>query len=309
MKKVLVIGAAGSVGLNVIKYLLSEGKYEITALDLKNKKVFNRLRKYRKRINIVYGDVLDRGIIEPLVKDSDYVINLASCLPPMAEYNKDLPNIIECVGTENIVRAINFYNPKCHLIYASTTSLYDKDIASVKDKINEKEYNYFANAKIDAEKFIIKKTKNYTILRLSLVLTDLRQDPFIYSVNFNDKVEVISKEDAAYALVRCIIESDKVNRKILNIGGGKTCQIVYKDLIKKILKYHGISFNYINTRLFTSKNYKSPVLLDSDEANNILKYRNDSIDSYILRQKRRSKKRKFSKLMGKLHLKFMKDNL
>ncbi len=33
MKKVLVTGAAGVVGLNVLKYLLSEGKYEITALD------------------------------------------------------------------------------------------------------------------------------------------------------------------------------------------------------------------------------------------------------------------------------------
>ena len=38
MKKILVTGAAGTVGINVLKFLLSEGKYEITALDLKNKK-------------------------------------------------------------------------------------------------------------------------------------------------------------------------------------------------------------------------------------------------------------------------------
>jgi nucleoside-diphosphate-sugar epimerase len=37
MKKVLVTGAAGTIGINVIKYLLSEGKYEITAVDLKNR--------------------------------------------------------------------------------------------------------------------------------------------------------------------------------------------------------------------------------------------------------------------------------
>ena len=45
MKKVLVTGAAGSVGVHVIKYLLAEGKYEITALDLKNKNVFKRMRR------------------------------------------------------------------------------------------------------------------------------------------------------------------------------------------------------------------------------------------------------------------------
>ena len=37
MKKVLITGAAGVVGLKAIKYLLSEGKYEITALDLRTK--------------------------------------------------------------------------------------------------------------------------------------------------------------------------------------------------------------------------------------------------------------------------------
>ena len=37
MKKVLVTGAAGVVGFQVIKYLLTEGKYEITVIDLKNR--------------------------------------------------------------------------------------------------------------------------------------------------------------------------------------------------------------------------------------------------------------------------------
>ena len=49
MKKVLVSGAAGCIGTQVIKYLLAEGKYEITALALKNKTVFKRLRRFKKR--------------------------------------------------------------------------------------------------------------------------------------------------------------------------------------------------------------------------------------------------------------------
>ena len=52
MKKVLVTGAAGSIGTHVIKYLLAEGKYEVTALDLKNKNVFKKMKRFRKRINI-----------------------------------------------------------------------------------------------------------------------------------------------------------------------------------------------------------------------------------------------------------------
>ena len=90
MKKVLVTGAAGSIGVQVIKYLLAEGKYEITALDLRNKNVIKRLKQFRKRINILYGDVNDSVLIDALVKDQDIVIHLASALPPLSNMKKGL---------------------------------------------------------------------------------------------------------------------------------------------------------------------------------------------------------------------------
>ena len=90
MKKVLVTGAAGSIGLKVLKYLLSEGKYEITALDLRNKNNFKKLKKYRRRINIIYGDINDNILIDALVKDQDYIIHLAGVMPPIADIKKGL---------------------------------------------------------------------------------------------------------------------------------------------------------------------------------------------------------------------------
>lgn len=305
MKKILITGAGGCVGTNVIRYLLSEGKYEITALDLKNKKVFKNLNRYRKRVNIVYGDILDRTLIENLVKDHEIIIHLATCLPPLSDYKYGLANVIEYEGIENIIRAISYYNPKCHLIYASTTSLFKK-ACFANDKPEIGNYDFFNEAKYNSEKLINKKMKNFTILRLPLILTDLRKDPFIYNVKKDELVEVITKEDAAYALVSAASKLDVLNKKTLNIGGGKTCQDTYENIVLNILKYHGLSFNYIFNRLFIAKNYTSPVLLDSDESNKILNYRNDSLDSYYMRQKRRSKNRKFSKMLSKLLLKIIK---
>ena len=48
MKKVLVTGAAGVIGQKVIKYLLSEGKYEITALDLRTKNIIPSINSQSK---------------------------------------------------------------------------------------------------------------------------------------------------------------------------------------------------------------------------------------------------------------------
>ncbi len=306
MKKVLITGASGSIGLHTIKYLLAEGKYEITALDLKNRKSYNRLKKYRKRIHIYYGDILDRSLIESLVKEQDIVIHLATCLPPLSEYKRNIAEIIELNGTENIIRTISYYNPKCYLIYASTTSLYNSNIATVKDDININADDYFNEAKYKTENLIIKKMKNYTILRLPLILTDLTKDHFIYSINKNTMIETITKEDAAYAFCKCIDNMSKVNNKILNIGGGEACRVNSKTLLNKILKYHGVSLNYINTRVFLTKSYRSPILKDSDNSNKLLNYRNDTLQSYYMRQKRRSKKRVISKFLAKFLLIFKK---
>ena len=88
MKKVLVTGAFGSVGKCVIKYLLSEGKYEITALDLNTKKNNKLSKKYKNRINVVLGDINDSTLIENLVKEKDAVIHLVSVMPPFSDFSK-----------------------------------------------------------------------------------------------------------------------------------------------------------------------------------------------------------------------------
>ena len=113
MKRVLVTGAAGSLGLLVIKYLLSEGKYEVTALDLRNKLTNRQLKRYKKRINIIYGDIADTALMEELVREHDIIIHLASVMPPLGELNKRLGEIVEYSGTENIIKAINYYNSDC----------------------------------------------------------------------------------------------------------------------------------------------------------------------------------------------------
>ena len=298
MKKVLVTGAAGTVGVYVAKYLLAEGKYEVTLLDLKNKTVFNRLKRFKKRANIIYGDVTDRVLMEALVKDHDYIIHLASSRVPLADMKSGLANVIDYEGSENIIRAITYYNPKCHLFYASTTSMY-KDIKnpSVKSKINLTEFDYFDNAKFKTEKLIKEKLKNYTIYRVPLVLCDPLEENFIYHINKNDEINFITKEDCAYAFVKGINYTDKLNKKTYNLANEES--IIYKKLLNKVLEINGISWKFIMNRLFVEKNYYSPVCSDTFELEEIINYRSDSLNEYYGRLRSRSKKRKISKILAR----------
>ena len=298
MKKVLVTGAAGCIGTQVIKYLLAEGKYEITALDLKNKTVFKRLKRFKKRINILYGDIGDRVLIEALVKSHDVIIHLASALPPLSDMKRGLAEIVEYDNTENIIRAISYYNPKCHLMYASTTSMYkEKENVTVKTKIELNDYDYFSLAKLRTEQLIKEKLKNYTIYRIPLVLGYMDDDIFMYHVKKNSIVDVVTKEDIAYAFVKGIKYLDKLNRKTFNVTSEEP--ILFNDLLINILKIRGLSWNYVLSRLFLEKNYYSPVCKDRDELEEIIHYRNDSLIEYYNRLKRKNSKRKFAKFLAK----------
>ena len=300
MKKVLVTGAAGSIGAYVIKYLLSEGKYEITALDLKNKNTQKKLKRYRKRINIIYGDVNDSILMEALVKDHDYIIHLASVMPPLGDFSEKAGEIIDYFGTENIIKAINYYNSDCFLIYASTTSLYGNKInVNVKEKINEKELTYYSLNKYKTEQLIKKKLKNFTIFRLPLVLNNIENEPFIYHIKKNSKVEVTTNFDAAYAFVKAIDYKKELNKKIFNVGMGINGRVKYDDILKKILINYGISFKYVLSRIFLEKTYTSPILEDSNELENIIHYQNDSIYNYFKRIKNKGNKRKIQKFFAK----------
>lgn len=300
MKKVLVTGASGSIGINVLKYLLSEGKYEITALELKNKRTESSLKKYKNRINIVYGDITDTVLIEALVKDHDYIIHLAGVMPPLADFNSRAMEIVDYEGTENIIKAINYYNSNCFLVYASTTNMYDSSLsANIKEKIKVDNISNYSLIKFNIENLIKKKLKNYCILRLPLILNNFSHEPFILNIKKNSIIEVSTNYDVSYAFVKSLDYKNEINKKTFNVGMGSSGRLKYDEILRKVLVNYGISFKYILSRLFLEKNYKSPILTDSDDLDNLIHYRIDSLYNYFNRLKRRGKKRKIQKLLAK----------
>ena len=308
MKKVLVTGAAGCLGKLVLKYLLSEGKYEVTAVDLKNKKAHKVLRRYKRRVNVIYGDITDPILMDALVKEHDYIIHLATVKPTLSILNKKICREIDYKGSENIIRAITFYNPKCFLIYPSTTVVYGKKEkpVSVKDKVDIKELDEYSKTKYEIENLIKEKLNNYVIYRIPTVLADVDED-FLYNTPLNNETEFISADDTAYALVKTINQSEQVNKKIYNLGGGKNCRTTFRKLLIRILETKGLSFQYLWSLFFLEKCFYGHVYLDSEKIENLLQYQNDSIDSHFMKMKRKLKgQRKLNKILAKPFISILK---
>lgn len=301
MKKILVTGASGTIGEWVLKYLLSEGKYEITALDLKSKEVHKKLKKYHKRMNVIYGDLEDQVLVDALIKDHDYVIHLAGVMPPLNNLSASFGTQIDYLMTENIVKSISFNNPECFLIYPSSTTLYEAKksevLISSKTKVNVEDY--YSKSKQKCESLIKDKLKNYVIFRIPFVLGNLKRDKYIYLYQKNEELELITNRDVAYALVKSIEYKKELNKKTKILTGGKGCRINSTNLDIKILDIYGYTFNRIWNYIFKPYKYQGNIFKEDKNLIELLQYQNDSIDSYFMRIKRTNKNRSINRIIAK----------
>lgn len=304
MKRILVTGASGSIGSYLINELVKNNDLEITALDLNNKKSSKVFKKFKKRINVIYGDITDKVLMEALIKDQDFIINLASTMPPLGD-NINLANDNEYLGVKTIVDNINKVNKNCTLIYTSTTSLYGNvEEATIDTKIDKNNISNYSLYKYKSEKYIIDNLKNYTILRVPLILNNVLHEPFMFNINKNSIVDTITVIDLSNLIVKLLSNNKEVNKKIFNVSSGMEFRLKYNSILKIVLRYYGLTFKLACSRLFLDELYYSPILNDTDKLNDILNYRIDSLNKYKRRIKKVNNKRYISKFLGRIVLIF-----
>lgn len=278
MKKCLITGAAGNIGLQLIEELLKTQKYQITALDLKSPRSTKRLKKYQNQINIINGDINDTTLINDLVAQNDYIFHLSAVLPFNAEINYNLATIVNYEGTKNIVDAIIKLNPKAFLIYPSTTVMYG-DVKKVKlnSDLNIYYDDYYAQINYQVEKYIEKHVKNYIIYRLPFVLNEYNFDKFMYNLPLQRNIEIITTTMVAKAFCNSLKHKNTLKNKIYILSGGNKYRTNSSKLMYEVLKVNGISFRYFVMYHFLKKNFYGHYYEDDKQLNDILDYQSGSI--------------------------------
>ena len=165
--KVLVTGAAGFIGSNlVLKLLRTEPDMQIVGLDNINDYYDTSLKDWRlaqidalarslspsKGWKFVKGDLADRDLIDSLFADEkfDIVVNLAA--QAGVRYSIENPDAYiqsNLIGFYNILEACR-HNPVQHLVYASSSSVYgtNKKVPySTDDKVDNPVSLYAATKK------------------------------------------------------------------------------------------------------------------------------------------------------------------
>ena len=291
--KVLLTGAAGNVGFETLKSLINKNN-DVTVLELNNRKTKRKLKKFKDKVNIVYGSINDSDLIMELIKDKDVVIHLAAIIPPLADKNKELTKRVNYDGTKNIVDAIMKNGNKAFLVYSSSISVYGDRVKDynicVDDELKLSDDDYYAEIKIKTEDMIKRSGINYTIFRLTGIMGHPMLDSLMFHMPLDTKIEFISNVDTGYAFSESIYHIDELKNKVFNLGGGKKFRTTYEEFLKKMFDIYGLDYKYINKRAFATRNFHCGFYSDTDLLNNILHFQRDTLDTYFQRVNKETSK-------------------
>ncbi len=284
MINVLLTGAFGSVGYTTIKKLLAVGKYQITALDLKNRKNIARYNKIKDKISVIWGSITDSSIVQKAVKGKDYIIHLAAIIPPAADRNQNVTRSINLEGTKNVANAIKEENNEAFLVYSSSIAVYgdrmDNPNIRVTDKVNPGD-DYYAQTKVEAEQYIQNLNIHHTIFRFTAIMGRPAPDPLMFHMPLDTKMEIASVDDTANALVKAYDYKEKLDGKIFNLSGGEGCRTTYGGFLQEMLPRYGINLKVLNRNAFATGNFHCGFLEDGDDLENIIHFRNDTLKTYF----------------------------
>lgn len=124
--KALITGGAGFIGSHLADALLREGATVTVVDNLSTGHRFNLAQHAGSTaFRLVDGDVLDKGLMEPLVQGHDLICHLAAIVGVRRVLADPLQCIVQSVhGTEVVLALANKYG--CRVLFASSSEVYGK---------------------------------------------------------------------------------------------------------------------------------------------------------------------------------------
>ncbi|MFX0011004.1 MAG: NAD-dependent epimerase/dehydratase family protein, partial [Candidatus Hermodarchaeota archaeon] len=287
-KKILLTGASGTVGIEVFNLIWNrKHNYDITLLLRNSKKNRKKFRRFESKINIVWGDLVNYDDVKKAVDENEIILHVAAVLPDIAIINPDVTRSVNVGGTEHILKAIVDQKIKPKIIYTSSVALYGdrrkNPIIHISDPVQNLDNNVYTETKIKAEDLIKNSGLEHLIFRVAYVVsTDvIRFRPLMFYMPLDTLVEAVHAKDVATALVNAI-ERDDLWGNTFNLGGGKECQIMYKDNLNDFFEIMGFGRNFLPDSAFTRENFHCGFydLAESKKLNDLLHFQNHNLEYF-----------------------------
>lgn len=283
-KHILVTGASGTVGFEVLKQLVDHGGYEVSVFDKNSKASRAKLESFQNKVHIIYGDISNASDLVG-IKNIDAVIHLAALIPPVADDHPGLAKKINVEGTQNLIRQIEKESPSAFFMYSSSISVYGDRINNpyiqVGDPLTPSDRDAYAETKITAEKSLRESRLDWTIFRLAAIMGNHKISKLMFHQPLNTALEIATPQDTARAFVHGIEKQGALSKQIFNLGGGESCRISYKHFLERSFAIFGLGKLNFPEHAFADKNFHCGYYKDGEILDKIVNFRQDSLEDYF----------------------------
>lgn len=303
-KVVALTGASGNMGLESLMQLMESDqvdKIKVLLLNEHRERKCARAwkRKYGNKIEVMFGNLANIDDCRKLVDGSDYVLNLAAVIPPLADHRPK--ETVECneIGAKNIVQVVSEIaenQPK--LVHISTVAIYGNrnykhPWGRVGDPLISSTYDTYSATKIKGERSVIDSDiKNWVVLRQtgmlhSRMLTNNMKDGLMFHTCFNAPIEWVTARDSGL-LMRRLVEKDargeleeRFWKKCYNIGGGACNRVTGYDTFDQGFQIIGGSTEkYMKPQWNGLRNFHCMWFQDSDVLNDYFDFQHEDVRDY-----------------------------
>ena len=254
-EQVLVTGAYGLLGSQVVKELTENGYY-VRAFGRDEAKLEAiRTENGEDRVEIFTGDLRDARAVDRACRGMDYVIHCGALLKGWGRRSDFIETNVD--GTRNVLKACADNGVK-RLVYTSSPSAYAmrNNLCITEEDYNENNrLNYYIESKIIAEKMVRGQSEvPYSMIRPRGItgIGDKNMLPVLIKVNsligipLFDKgrvvVDLVCAENAALALRLCM-EKDEALGQVYNITNGEPKKVT--ELAEEMFTALGTKARYI----------------------------------------------------------------
>ncbi len=270
-KSVLITGASGNMGEEVLKQIIETNKFAVRILLREKKsniKLAKRLKKkYPDTLCIYFGDISNYEDCKQAVTGIDYLIHCAAIIPPTSDHNPELTYNSNFIGTKNLVNAVkeadrlsdktelqdisDKNNPPSRIkfIHIGTVAEYGNRTFKhpwirTGDPLISSPFDYYGATKIMGERCVIESGLTWVSLRQSGVLYDRvmlnnMNDGLMFHTGWNTPIEWATAGTSGLMLKNLLLKDCSENlpsefwRKVYNIGNGENARVTGYDTINR----------------------------------------------------------------------------
>ncbi len=230
--KIVVTGASGMLGQNVVLLLSEQGYSNVVAID-KHSENCKTLQRLNPSVKVVTADLAKSGDWENEFKDATVVLILHAQITSLYREEFIVNNV---VSTKNILEVIKKYKIQ-YIVHVSSSV-----VISVAD-------DDYTSTKKEQEDLVINSGIDYTVIRPPLMFGWFDKKHFGYLSRFMEQTPVfpipgngkylrqpLYGRDVARVIISAM--EKKLNNKIYNVIGHE--EVDYIDIVREIKKVKGL---------------------------------------------------------------------